>query len=40
MLTELNSKVTDKAIQIKVNEVSNILEEVDKTTKINDGPFS
>ena len=36
MLTELNSKVTDKAIQIKVNEVSNILEEVDKTTKIND----
>ena len=36
MLAELNSKVTDKAIQIKVNEVSNILEEVDKTTKIND----
>lgn len=36
MLTELNSKVADKAIQIKVNEVSNILEEVDKTTKIND----
>lgn len=36
MLAELNSKVTDKAIQIKVNEVSNLLEEVDKTTKIND----
>ena len=36
MLTELNSKITDKAIQIKVNEVSSILEEVDKTTKIND----
>ena len=36
MLSELNSKVADKAIQIKVNEVSNILEEVDKTTKIND----
>jgi len=36
MLSELNSKITDKAIQIKVNEVSNILEEVDKTTKIHD----
>lgn len=36
MLSELNSKVADRAIQIKVNEVSNILEEVDKTTKIND----
>jgi hypothetical protein len=36
MLSELNERVTDKAIQIKVNEVSNILEEVDKTTKIND----
>jgi uncharacterized coiled-coil DUF342 family protein len=33
-LNELNSKVTDKAIQIKINEVSNLIEELDKTAKV------
>lgn len=35
-LFELNTKVDNPTIQIKINEVINILEEVDKTTKIND----
>ncbi len=33
-LNELNSKVTDKAIQIKINEVSSLIEELDKTAKV------
>jgi len=33
-LNELNSQVTDKAVQIKINEVSNLIEELDKTSKI------
>ena len=33
-LTELNSKVTDKAIQIKINEVVNLIEDLDKTSKV------
>ncbi len=36
MLSELNKKVTDKAIQIKINEVSGLLEEANKNAKIND----
>ena len=35
-LIELNSQITDKAVQIKINEVSNLLKEADKTSKIND----
>ena len=35
-LNKLNSKVTNPTIQIKINEVINILEEANKTTKIND----
>ena len=35
-LDKLNSQVTNPAIQIKINEVINILEEANKTTKIND----
>jgi len=33
-LTELNSKVTDKAVQIKINEVTNLICELDKTAKV------
>ena len=33
-LTELNSKVTDKAVQIKINEVTNLISELDKTAKV------
>lgn len=33
-LTELNSKVTDKAVQIKINEVTNLITELDKTAKV------
>ena len=36
ILNNLNKKVTDKAIQIKLNEVNNLLSEADKSTKIND----
>ena len=36
MLSELNKKVSDKAIQIKINEVSSLLEEASKNEKIND----
>ena len=36
MLSELNKKVSDKAIQIKINEVSSLLEEANKNEKIND----
>jgi hypothetical protein len=32
----LNKKVTDKATQIKINEISNLIFEADKSTKIND----
>jgi ABC-type cobalt transport system substrate-binding protein len=35
-LFELNTKVDNPTIQIKINEVINILEEADKTVKIND----
>lgn len=35
-LFELNTKVDNLTIQIKINEVINILEEADKTVKIND----
>lgn len=33
-LNELISKVTDKTIQIKINEVSNLIEELDKTSNV------
>ena len=33
-LTELKSKVTDKAVQIKINEVTNLITELDKTAKV------
>ena len=33
-LTELNTKVTDKAVQIKINEVTNLITELDKNTKV------
>jgi len=33
-LNELNSKVTDKAVQIKINEVANLINELDKTAKV------
>jgi len=33
-LTELNSFITDKAVQIKINEVVNLIEELDKTDKV------
>jgi len=33
-LTELNLKVTDKAVQIKINEVTNLITELDKTAKV------
>lgn len=33
-LNELNSKVTDKAIQIKINEVSTLIERLDKTSNV------
>ena len=35
-LLTLNKKVTNKAIQIKVNEVVNILPNLGKTDKVND----
>ena len=34
-LTELNLKVTDKAVQIKINEVVNLIEELDKKSNVN-----
>ena len=33
-LNELNAKVTDKAVQIKINEVSGLIEVLDKTAKV------
>ena len=33
-LNELNAKVTDKAVQIKINEVSSLIEVLDKTAKV------
>lgn len=33
-LTELNTKVTDKAVQIKINEVTNLITELDKNAKV------
>ena len=33
-LTVLNKQVEDKAVQIKINEVVNLIEELDKTTKV------
>ena len=36
VLSNLNKKVTDKAIQIKINEINNLISEADKSTKIND----
>ena len=33
-LTELNSKVENKAVQIKINEVISLIEELDKTSKV------
>ena len=33
-LNELNAKVTDKAVQIKINEVSGLIEVLDKTSKV------
>jgi len=33
-LTELNSKVTDKAVQIKINEVVSLIKELDKNAKV------
>ena len=35
-LTELNSKVKDKTVQIKINEVVKILPTIDKTSKVKD----
>lgn len=36
VLSNLNEKVTDKATQIKINEINNLIFEADKSTKIND----
>ena len=33
-LTELLSQITDKAVQIKINEVNNLIEELDKTSNV------
>ena len=33
-LTELNSQITDKAVQIKINEVANLITELDKNAKV------
>jgi len=33
-LVELNQNVTDKAVQIKINEVTNLITELDKTAKV------
>ena len=33
-LTELNLKITDKAVQIKINEVTNLITELDKNSKV------
>jgi hypothetical protein len=33
-LNELLSTIKDKAVQIKINEVSNLIEELDKTAKV------
>ena len=33
-LDELNSKISDKAVQIKINEVTNLITELDKTAKV------
>lgn len=33
-LTELNKQVTDKAVQIKINEVTNLIQELGKTSKV------
>ena len=33
-LTELNSSVSNKAVQIKINEVISLIEELDKTAKV------
>jgi len=33
-LNELNAKVTDKAVQIKINEVSGLIEVLDKNAKV------
>ena len=33
-LNELNANVTDKAVQIKINEVSSLIEVLDKSTKV------
>ena len=33
-LVELNQNVTDKAVQIKINEVTNLINELDKTAKV------
>ena len=33
-LNELLSQITDKAVQIKINEVSTLIEELDKTTNV------
>ena len=35
-LTELNTKVKDKTVQIKINEVVKILPTIDKTSKVKD----
>ena len=34
-LTELNLKIADKAVQIKINEVVNLIKELDKKSNIN-----
>ena len=36
VLSNLNKKVTDKATQIKINEINNLIFGADKSTKIND----
>ena len=33
-LTELNSQIADKAVQIKINEVANLITELDKNAKV------
>ena len=33
-LNELLSQITDKAVQIKINEVSTLIEELDKTSNV------
>ena len=33
-LNELSSQITDKAVQIKINEVSTLIEELDKKTNV------